>query len=99
MKTALILAAVLAAGAAQAQQITSIARFGTHTVALSDMQCPTDSWSRVAVYNAYTGDRGRAYGCYSGVSGREVSLTWFKVTTTNPLPRSIPTKDFQSATE
>lgn len=98
MKTALLLAALLASTAAQAQTITKIARFDDHTVALSDMPCPASQWEKTAVYNSYGADRGRAVGCWSG-SRDKVELTWFKVSTSRPLPKALPASDFQSATD
>lgn len=98
MKKHLALAAILAAtlaSAAQAQSITSIARYGDHTVALSSMPCPANQYAKTAIYNSYGPERGVAYGCWTSAR-TQVTVSWFRVNTTRQPPESLPIQDFEN---
>ena len=94
MKHAILLAAILASTAAQAQSIKMIARFDDHTVALSDMPCPVAGYGqKTAIYNSYGKNRGVAYGCWRGTRS-QVELNWFKVNTQSTPPDIVPALNF-----
>jgi len=94
-KTALLLAAALmTATAAQAADITDIARYSDSTIALSDMPCPTTPYLRTAIHNAYGREPGTSYGCWT-TSGGVVMIHWYRVANRQALPESVPKLDFE----
>jgi len=95
-KAALLLAALLASGAAHADNLTHIARYPTETVTLTDMPCkaPGRSWTKTVIHVAYSPEYGYSYGCFT-ISGGDVHIDWYKVANRRDLPEVVPGRDFQ----
>ena len=97
LKYAILIAALFTATAVHAQSIKKIARYGDHTVALSDMPCPIDEYSsRTAIYNAYGGSGGSVLGCWVGEHSKTLTFRWLKNGTDRELPGELPSKDFET---
>lgn len=97
MKTAIILAALLASTAAQAQSIVSIGREDGYIVSLIDMPCPQPGWRKVAIFINYGPEGGRAVGCWRPAKRvTQIELDWTDVRTKREPPDIMPVAVFEN---